>query len=130
MDCGASRATLPRRILMSVEDNLQVQHDLENGVLEDCNNKWAETAQGEVSVADSVSEAEQHFSSLVAASSVSGRLKGGTYTEAAALKLINSCYFLGLTENDVGIYRMNDDGSSTFISEKDFKLLLANVTVR
>jgi hypothetical protein len=57
-------------------------------------------------------------------------LRGGTYREAEALKLINSQYFLGSTESDVGIYRVNDDGSATFISEKDFKLLLANVMVR
>jgi hypothetical protein len=57
-------------------------------------------------------------------------LRGGTYAEAQALTLINGQHFIGLTDSEVGIYRVNDDGSATFIPEKDFKLLLANVRVQ
>ena len=57
------------------------------------------------------------------------KLKGGEYSEADALKLLNSIFFIGQTESDIGIYRTNEDGSATFLPEKDFKLLLANVTV-
>jgi len=57
-------------------------------------------------------------------------LQGGIYSEADALALLNDRFFVGLTEADVGVYRVNGDGSAAFMGEKDFKLLLANVHVR
>jgi hypothetical protein len=113
---------------MSAEEKLLTDHELQTDLFETCHRSWVEAEQAEVPMPISTHEVKR--ATRIGAGSGPALLKGGTYSEADALKLVNSRYFLGLTESDVGIYRMNDDGSSTFISEKDFKLLLANIMVQ
>jgi hypothetical protein len=57
-------------------------------------------------------------------------LRGGVYTPADALKLINSHFFIGKNNQETGIFRINDDGSVTFIPPDQFKLDVANIFVR
>jgi hypothetical protein len=39
------------------------------------------------------------------------RLRGGIFSPPAALKLLNSHYLIGKSEQDSGIFRIRDDGS-------------------
>ena len=114
----------------SQESHPQVEYDLCAKNSQSFDSVWGADAQSEAhgeGVAAGAGEARPpRHRRIVSASG----LRGGTYAEAQALTLINSQYFIGLTDNEVGIYRVNDDGSATFIPEKDFKLLLANVRVR
>ena len=58
------------------------------------------------------------------------RLRGGKYTEEEALELINSHYFLGRDGRQIGIFRINDNGSLAFTTPDQLKLDLDNVLVR
>jgi hypothetical protein len=57
-------------------------------------------------------------------------LKGGVYSSDEALKLLNSHYLVGKTEQEVGIFRIKDDGSLAFTPPEQFKLDVANISVR
>ena len=67
-----------------------------------------------------------------AATSPTGKrrpLTGGVYSPAAATALINQHYCIGVTDKDIAIYRISDDGSLEFVKSDDFQLHLANVLV-
>ena len=57
-------------------------------------------------------------------------LRGGVYTPADALRLINSHFFIGKNNQETAIFRINDDGSTTFVPPDQFKLDVANIFVR
>ena len=57
-------------------------------------------------------------------------LKGGTYSRDEALELINSHYLIGKSDQEIGIFRIRDDGTLTFTPAEHFKLDVANVFVR
>jgi len=57
-------------------------------------------------------------------------LRGGVYTPADALELLNSHFFIGKNDQETGIFRINDDGSTTFVPPDQFKLDVANIFVR
>jgi hypothetical protein len=59
-----------------------------------------------------------------------GPLRGGVYTPEVALKLINSHFFIGKNNQETGIFRINNDGSVTFMPSEQFKLDVANILVR
>ena len=56
-------------------------------------------------------------------------LCGGIYTPADALALLNSHFFIGKNNQETVIFRVNDDGSATFIQPEQFKLAIQNIFV-
>jgi Family of unknown function (DUF5906) len=56
-------------------------------------------------------------------------LAGGTFDPGPALDLMNSWFFVSEHDGEVGIYRIEDDGTLTYLAMDDFKLLLANIFV-
>ncbi len=56
-------------------------------------------------------------------------LRGGSYTPADALELLNSHFFVGKNNQETAIFRINDDGSVTFIQPEQFKLEIQNIRV-
>jgi hypothetical protein len=56
-------------------------------------------------------------------------LLGGTYDPHEALELLNSHYLIGKTDQEIGIYRIKDDGSLAFTPAEQFKLDVANIFV-
>lgn len=57
-------------------------------------------------------------------------LRGGVYSPGAALKLLNSHYLIGKSEQESGIFRIRDDGSLAFTAPEQFKLEIANIFVQ
>ncbi len=57
-------------------------------------------------------------------------LKGGTYSPDETLKLLNSHYLIGKTEQEIAIFRIKDDGSLAFTPPEQFRLDTANIFVR
>src|SRR5262245_48185788 len=43
-------------------------------------------------------------------------LRGGLYTPADALRLLNSHYFVGQTSYETSVYRLNEDGTASYVS--------------
>lgn len=56
-------------------------------------------------------------------------IQGGFYNESNALTLMNDHFFVGERDGEVGIYRVEDDGTITFLQNDQFALLLGNVFV-
>jgi len=56
-------------------------------------------------------------------------LRGGRYTREEALELINSHYFIGKTDKQIGIFRIKDDGSIVFTTPDQLKLDLDNIFI-
>lgn len=56
-------------------------------------------------------------------------LRGGTYGPREALVLINSHFFVGKNGQEIGIFRIKDDGSATFMPPDQFKLAIQNIFV-
>ena len=56
-------------------------------------------------------------------------ITGGTYTSAAALKILDPHYCIGVTDQDVAIYRIGADQSLSFVKREDFELHIANMRV-
>jgi Family of unknown function (DUF5906) len=59
-----------------------------------------------------------------------GRLLGGTFSSETALKLMNSHYLIGKSEQEVAIFRIKDDGELVFAPPEQFKLDVANIFVK
>jgi hypothetical protein len=57
-------------------------------------------------------------------------LPAASTNPSAILAHLNDIYFVGTSNQEVGIYRINGDGTASFIPDKDFRLLLANKFVR
>ena len=57
------------------------------------------------------------------------RLRGGIIGPQAALKLLNSHYLIGKSEQEVAIFRIRDDGELAFAPPEQFKLDVANIFV-
>ena len=57
-------------------------------------------------------------------------LRGGTYTPTEALALLNSHFFVGKNTQETGVFRINDDGSVTFVPPEQFKLEIQNIFVK
>ena len=57
-------------------------------------------------------------------------LKGGTYSRDEALELINSHYLIGKSDQEIGIFRIKNDGTLAFTPAEQFKLDVANIFVR
>ncbi|MBR1153741.1 primase-helicase family protein [Bradyrhizobium sp. JYMT SZCCT0428] len=57
-------------------------------------------------------------------------LKGGSYSEANAIALLNAHFFIGKSKQETAIFRINDDGSATFTPNEQFKLEVQNIFVR
>jgi hypothetical protein len=55
--------------------------------------------------------------------------RGGVYTEKDALALLNSTYFIGKSNKETGIFRINADGSATFVPPDKFKIDVQNIFV-
>ena len=55
--------------------------------------------------------------------------RGGVYTEDDALALLNSNYFIGSSKQETAVFRLNHDGSATFVPPEQFKLLVQNIFV-
>jgi hypothetical protein len=58
------------------------------------------------------------------------RLRGGIFNPDAALKLLNSHYLIGKSEQESGIFRIRDDGSLAFTTPEQFKLEVGNIFVQ
>lgn len=58
------------------------------------------------------------------------RLHGGILSPNEALKLLNSHYLIGKSEQEVAIFRINNDGSLAFAPPEQFKLDVANIFVQ
>ena len=58
------------------------------------------------------------------------RLRGDIYSPLAALKLLNSHYLIGKSEQEVAIFRIRDDGELAFAPPEQFKLDVANIFVQ
>jgi Family of unknown function (DUF5906) len=58
------------------------------------------------------------------------RLRGGIFGAVEALKLLNSHYLIGKSEQESGIFRIRDDGSLAFTAPEQFKLEVANIFVQ
>ena len=58
------------------------------------------------------------------------RLHGGTFSSAAALKLLNSHYLVGKSAQESSIFRIRDDGELAFAPPEQFKLDVANIFVK
>jgi hypothetical protein len=56
-------------------------------------------------------------------------LVGGVLEPGPALDLMNSWFFVSEQEGEVGIHRIEDDGTLTYLATDDFKLRLANIFV-
>lgn len=56
-------------------------------------------------------------------------LRGGAYNPADATMLFNSHFFVGKNDQETGIFRINDDGSATFVPPEEFKLEVQNIFV-
>jgi Family of unknown function (DUF5906) len=57
-------------------------------------------------------------------------LKGGEYSEAAALELLNSHFMVGKSKQETAIFRVNDDGTISFVPTDEFKLAVQNIFVK
>jgi len=57
-------------------------------------------------------------------------LRGGVLSPNEALKVLNSHYLIGKSEEEVAIFRIKDDGSLTFTPPEQFKLDVANIFVQ
>jgi hypothetical protein len=57
-------------------------------------------------------------------------LHGGTYTPGDALRMLNSHYFIGKNSQETAVFRLNDDGSATFLPAEQFKLEIQNVFIK
>jgi Family of unknown function (DUF5906) len=57
-------------------------------------------------------------------------LRGGVYSPAEALKLLNSHYLIGKSDQESGIFRIRDDGSLSFTTPEQFRLEVANIFVQ
>ena len=58
------------------------------------------------------------------------QLRGGVYSPSEALKLLNSHYLIGKSEQEVAIFRVNNDGSLAYAPPEQFKLDVANIFVQ
>jgi Family of unknown function (DUF5906) len=58
------------------------------------------------------------------------RLHGGIFSCTAALKLLNSHYLVGKSDQESGIFRIRDDGSLAFTAPEQFRLEVANIFVQ
>src|ERR1700730_9881073 len=56
-------------------------------------------------------------------------LCGGKYTEDDALAVLNSHYFIGKSNQETAIFRINDDGTIAFLPPEQFKLEIQNILV-
>jgi len=56
-------------------------------------------------------------------------LCGGVYNREDALALLNSHFFIGKNNQETGIFRINEDGSITFVPPDQFKLEIQNIFV-
>lgn len=56
-------------------------------------------------------------------------LRGGVYEPHRALVLINSHFFVGKNDQEIGIFRINEDGSASFVPPDQFKLEIQNMFV-
>lgn len=54
---------------------------------------------------------------------------GGHFTEEEALHVINAHYFIGKDDKQIGIFRVNKDGSIAFTTPEQQKLDLGNISV-
>jgi Family of unknown function (DUF5906) len=57
-------------------------------------------------------------------------LRGGDYSQDEALELINSHYFIGKDNKQIGIFRVNDSGTIAFTAPEQLKLDLDNILVK
>jgi hypothetical protein len=56
-------------------------------------------------------------------------LSGGKYSATDALAVLNSYYLIGKSDQNTGIFRINDDGTLTFLPPEQFKLEVQNIFV-
>ena len=56
-------------------------------------------------------------------------LTGGSYSEDAAIALMNEHYFIGKRNGETAIFRINDDQSVTAVSNEEFRLEVQNIFV-
>jgi Primase C terminal 2 (PriCT-2)/Family of unknown function (DUF5906) len=90
------------------------------------NRTWVPPRAGSISGAT-----EAHITSVPALPPDQRKpLKGGIYSPAEALPLMNSQYFIGATDQETGIFRIKDDGSPVFVPPEQFKLEVANIFVK
>src|SRR4051794_14984631 len=57
-------------------------------------------------------------------------LQGGEHSEAAALDLLNSHFMVGKSKQETAIFRINDDGTTSFVPTEEFKLAVQNIFVK
>lgn len=57
-------------------------------------------------------------------------LRGGEYSEAAALDLLNSHFMVGKSMQETAIFRINDDETISFVPNDEFKLAVQNIFVK
>jgi hypothetical protein len=70
------------------------------------------------------------FSQFLFPSGQRDRLRGGIFSPGAALKLLNSHYLIGKSEQESGIFRIRDDGSLAFTTPEQFRLEVGNIFVQ
>ena len=55
---------------------------------------------------------------------------GGYYDPGDALRLLNAHFFVGRTEQETAVFRVNTDGTASFLKQEHFKLEIQNIFVR
>jgi hypothetical protein len=58
------------------------------------------------------------------------RLRGGIFGPSEALRLLNSHYLVGKSDQESGIFRIRDDGSLVFTKQDQFKLEVSHIFVQ
>lgn len=58
------------------------------------------------------------------------RLRGGVFSPNEALRLLNSHYLIGKSEQESGIFRIKGDGSLAFTTQEQFRLEVSNIFVQ
>ena len=57
-------------------------------------------------------------------------LQGGEYSEADALELLNAHFMVGESKQETAIFRINNDGTISFVPADEFKLATQNIFVK
>jgi hypothetical protein len=57
-------------------------------------------------------------------------LIGGEYSDTDGVQLINQHYCIGWSDNETAVFRTNDDGTLSFVPDKQFKLEVQNIFVK
>ena len=93
--------------------------------------KFREAQSAADQVQETVDEAQETADEAQTAPPQGARkpLCGGIYTPSEALELLNSHFFIGKNNQETAVFRVNSDGSTTFMQPEQFKLEIQHIFV-